>query len=76
MRVFTCVRHLEHYDFPYVARALFFKEISGLMAGSSQSKQWRIELLYQYKQAKTMQHNNSVKLYLYFSYFQLYVYFE
>ena len=46
------------------------------MAGSSQSKQWRIELLYQYKQAKTMQHNNSVKLYLYFSYFQLYVYFE
>ena len=39
-------------DFPDVVRALFFKEIAGLLAGSTQSKQWRIELLYRYKRVK------------------------
>ena len=33
-------------NFPYVAHTSFFKEIGGLLAGSSQSKQ--IELLYFY----------------------------
>ena len=29
-------------DIPYVARAALFKEIGGLLAGSTQSKQWRL----------------------------------
>ena len=32
-------------DFLYVARASFFKEIGGLLVGSTQNKQWRIEFL-------------------------------
>ena len=48
-----CHIHNSIGDIPYVARASFFKEIGGLMAGSTQSKQWRIELLYRYKRAKT-----------------------
>ena len=59
--------------FPGVARASFFKGT----AGSTQSKQWRIEWLYRYKQAKTSRITvlNIQKLYLYFVYFKLYVYF-
>ena len=47
---------------------------SGL-AGSTQSKQWWIELLYRYKRAKTSRITvlNIWKLYLYFVYFKLYV---
>ena len=43
----------------------------------TQSKQWRIELLYQYKQVKTSWITvlNIQKLYVYFVYFKLYVYF-
>ena len=37
-------------NFPGVARASCFK---GLLPGFTQSKQWRIELLYLYKRAKT-----------------------
>ena len=56
-------------------RAHVFKEIRGL---HSQSKQWRIELLYRYKRAKTNRITvlNIRKLYLYFVYIKLYVYFE
>ena len=57
----------------------FFKEIGWLLADSSQSKmQWRIEFLYHYKRAKASRITllNIRKLYLYFVYFKLYVYFE
>ena len=49
-----------------------------LLAGSTQSKQRRIELLYQYKRAKISRITvlNIQKLYLYFVYPKLYVYFE
>ena len=48
------------------------------MVGSTQSKRWRIELLYRYKKAKTsgITMLNIRKLYLYFVYFKPYVYFE
>ena len=48
------------------------------LAGSTQSKQWRIELLYRYKRAKTSRITvlNIRKLYLYFVYFKLYAYFR
>ena len=60
-------------DFPDVARASFFKGTGGLMAGSTQSKRWRIELLYRYKRAKTSRITvlNIWKLYHYFAYFKL-----
>ena len=49
-----------------------------LLAGSSRSRQWRIEFLYRYKRAKTSGITvlNIWKLYLYFVYFKLYLYFE
>ena len=40
-------------NFSDVARASFFKRTGGFLAGSIQSKQGRIELLYRYKQPKT-----------------------
>ena len=48
-----------------------------ILAGSTQSKQWRIELLYRYKRVKTSRKTvlNIRKLYLYFVYFKLYIYF-
>ena len=48
------------------------------MAGSTQSKQWRIELLYRHKRETTNRIIvlNIQKLYLYFVYFKLHVYFE
>ena len=54
-------------DFPVVARSSFFKGNGGLLAGSTQSKQWRIELLYRYKRAKTSRITllNIRKLYFY-----------
>ena len=58
--------------FPGVARASFFKGTGGLLAGSTQSKQYRIELLYRYKRAKTSRITvlNIRKLYVYFVYFK------
>ena len=55
-------------DIPYVARAWFFKEIGGKMAGSNSSIKWRIELFYWYKQAKLSRITvlNMQKLYIYF----------
>ena len=68
---------------PNVACATFFKGIAdwnadGLLAGFTQSKQWRIKFFYRYKRAKTSRITvlNIRKLYLYFVYFKLYVYFE
>ena len=48
-----------------------------ILAGSTQSKQWRIELFYRWKRAKISRITvlNIRKLYLYFVYFKLYVYF-
>ena len=48
-------------------RASFFKWTGGLRAGSTQSKQWRIELIYRYKRAKTSRITvlNIKQLYLY-----------
>ena len=50
----------------------------GLRAPCTQNKRWRIELLYRYKRAKTNRITvlNIGKLYLYFAYFKLYVYFQ
>ena len=50
----------------------------GLSAGSTQSRQWRIELLCRYRRAKTSRITTlSIrKLYLYFVYFKQYVYFK
>ena len=49
-----------------------------VLCGPTQSKQWRIELFYWGKGAKTSRITvlNIRKLYLYFVYFKLYVYFE
>ena len=59
-------------------RAHHFQSQWRLMAGSTQSKQWQIELFCRYKRAKTSRITvlNIQKLYLYFVYFKLYVYFE
>ena len=63
---------------PNVACATFFKGIAdwnadGLLAGFTQSKQWRIKFFYRYKRAKTSRITvlNIRKLYLYFVYFKL-----
>ena len=55
---------------------LIFSKPKGA-GGSTESKQWRIELLYQYKRAKTRRITvvNIQKPYLYFIYFKLLVYF-
>ena len=60
-------------NFPYVAHTSFFKEIGGLLAGSSQSKQ--IALFLQLRQAKTSRRIvlSIWKLHLYFVYFKVYV---
>ena len=54
-------------DFTDIARALFFKGTGELLASSTQSKEWRIELLYRYKRAMTSRITvlNIRKLYLY-----------
>ena len=38
---------------PGVARASFFKGTGWILADSTQSKRWRIQLLYRYKRART-----------------------
>ena len=51
---------------------IIFERDCGLLARSTQNKQWRIELLYRYKRAITSRITvlNIRKLYLYFVYFK------
>ena len=60
------------------ARIIFQGDLAWILVGSTQGKQWRIELLYRYKLAKTSRLTvlNIRKLYLNFAYFKLHVYFD
>ena len=70
--LFTAVKHMLNIIITDI------KYLSMRLSGSTQSKQWQIELLCRYKQTKTSRITvlNTQKLCHYFVYFKLYGYFE